>query len=142
MPRLATLAKAGAAAGLWFVEGHGSNGSIIDGVSVYGTAKRALAYLWRALAVESKATGVTVGALSPGIMATDFILAPAQRGPDWERTKRLFNILADHPETVARFAVPRILGCSRTGRLIAWLTPAKAFARFASAAFRKRRIIE
>jgi len=140
MPGLSALAGAGAPAALWFIEGHGSTGSVIPGISVYGTAKRALAYLWRALAVEARGTGVLVGALSPGIMATDFVKNPSRRGPpgEWEGTKRVLDILGDRPETVARFAVPRILGARKGGR-IAWLTTPKVFLRFATAAFRKRR---
>jgi len=144
MPGLFELAKSGCRAAIWFVEGHGSNGRIMEGLSTYGTAKRALAYFWRALAVETRSTGVVVAALSPGIMATDFILDPSQRGgaEDWARTKRIFNILADRPETVAGFAVPRILACRKTGSLVAWLTPRKVFFRFATSAFRRRKIID
>jgi NAD(P)-dependent dehydrogenase (short-subunit alcohol dehydrogenase family) len=144
MPRLIGLSKGGERAGLWFVEGHGSNGRIQDGLSVYGSAKRGLAYFWRALAVEARSTGVVVGALSPGIMATDFVLDPERRGSpeEWERTKRVLNILADRAETVAAFAVPRILACEKNGSLVAWLTRRKAFARFAMAGFRKRSVID
>ncbi|MCX7025938.1 MAG: hypothetical protein NT061_00295 [Spirochaetes bacterium] len=44
-------------------------------------------------------------------------------------------MLADRPETVARFAAPRILANERHGRLLAWLTITKSMGRFLSAPF-------
>jgi Short-chain dehydrogenases of various substrate specificities len=131
---------------LWFVEGHGSDGRVIPGLSAYGSAKRGLAYLWRALAAEAASTGskLKVGAISPGIMVTDFILDNLRReAPDKRRrTIAAYNALADRPETVASFLVPRMLAAKKSGVLIAWLTNAKVAWRFMSAAFSKRRMIE
>lgn len=129
---------------IWFMEGHGSNGSIRAGMSVYGAAKRALRYVARALAVEARGTGVIVGALSPGIMITDFTMLRLDRADraSWERTVKVFNILADKPGTVAAFLVPRILAAKKTGALIAWLTGAKIMWRFATAGITRRRVIE
>jgi NAD(P)-dependent dehydrogenase (short-subunit alcohol dehydrogenase family) len=131
------------AGAIWFMEGHGSSGRVRRGMSVYGAAKRALRYVARALAVEAKGTGVLVGALSPGIMITDFTLRqqekrdPAQR----ERTRRVFNILADRPETVAAYLAPRILATRRNGALIAWLTVPKILFRFLFAGILRRRVM-
>jgi NAD(P)-dependent dehydrogenase (short-subunit alcohol dehydrogenase family) len=128
---------------IWFMEGHGSDGSVRRGLSVYGAAKRALRYVARALAVEARETGVLVGALSPGIMVTDFTLKPLdRRDPDaWERTKRVFNILADRPETVAAYLAPRVLAARRTGALIAWLTGPKIMFRFLFAGILRRKVM-
>ncbi|MCX7029883.1 MAG: SDR family NAD(P)-dependent oxidoreductase [Spirochaetes bacterium] len=128
---------------IWFMEGHGSDGSVRRGLSVYGAAKRGLRYVARALAVEARGTGVLVGALSPGIMVTDFLLKPLDRrdAAAWERTKRVFNILADRPETVAAFLAPRVLATRRTGTLIAWLTGPKILFRFLFAGILKRKVI-
>jgi NAD(P)-dependent dehydrogenase (short-subunit alcohol dehydrogenase family) len=128
---------------IWFMEGHGSNGSIRSGMSVYGAAKRALRYVARALAVESKGTGVLVGALSPGIMVTDFTMKRLDRGDPlaWGRTKRVFNILADRPETVAAYFAPRILAARRSGTLIAWLTGPKILFRFLFAGIMRRKVM-
>ena len=136
------MAARGAGA-IWFMEGHGSDGRIMKGLSVYGTAKRALRYAARALAVEARGTGVLVGALSPGIMVTDFTMKQIDRGnaEEWQRTKKVFNILADTPETVAAFLVPRILAAKKNGTLIAWLTSAKIMFRFMTAGFTRRRVI-
>jgi NAD(P)-dependent dehydrogenase (short-subunit alcohol dehydrogenase family) len=128
---------------IWFMEGHGSDGRIMKGLSVYGAAKRAVRYVARALAVESRGTGVLVGALSPGIMVTDFTLKQLDRRdpPAWEQAKRVFNILADRPETVARFFAPRMLATRRTGTLIAWLTGTKIMFRFMFAGLLKRKVM-
>jgi NAD(P)-dependent dehydrogenase (short-subunit alcohol dehydrogenase family) len=129
---------------IWFMEGHGSDGRIMSGLSVYGAAKRALRYVARALAVEAKGTAVRVGTLSPGIMVTDFTMKQAGRGDPaaWERTRKVYNILADTPETVAAFLVPRILAARRSGRHIAWLTSAKIMFRFLTAGVSGRKVIE
>jgi NAD(P)-dependent dehydrogenase (short-subunit alcohol dehydrogenase family) len=133
-----------ASGAIWFMEGHGSNGRIMKGLSVYGAAKHALRYVVRALTVEAKGTKALVGALSPGLMITDFTMKQIDRSDKeaWERTKRVFNILADKPETVAAFLVPRILACKKSGALIAWLTNRKILWRFMTAGLAKRHPIE
>jgi NAD(P)-dependent dehydrogenase (short-subunit alcohol dehydrogenase family) len=131
---------------LWFVEGHGSDGRIMAGLSAYGAAKRGIGYLWRALAAEAESAGsrLKVGAVSPGIMITDFTMDSLSRqgGERRKRTIAAFNVLADRPETVAAYLVPRMLAARRSGRRIAWLTGLKILVRFASAPFAKRRVIE
>jgi NAD(P)-dependent dehydrogenase (short-subunit alcohol dehydrogenase family) len=131
------------AGAIWFMEGHGSDGSVRRGMSVYGAAKRALRYTAKALSVEARETGVLVGTLSPGMMVTDFTLKQLDRRDParWERTRRVFNILADRPETVAAFLAPRILAARRTGALIAWLTGPKIVFRFLFAAVLRRRVM-
>jgi NAD(P)-dependent dehydrogenase (short-subunit alcohol dehydrogenase family) len=128
---------------IWFMEGHGSDGSVRRGMSVYGAAKRGLRYVARALAAEARHTGVLVGALSPGIMVTDFTMKRLDRQDPaaWERTKRVFNILADRPETVAAYLAPRILAARRSGTLIAWLTGPKILFRFLFAGILRRRVM-
>ena len=137
------MARQGSGA-IWFMEGHGSDGRIMKGLSVYGAAKRALRYVARALAVEARGTGILVGALSPGIMITDFTMARLDRGDKaaWERTTKVFNILADRPETVAAFLAPRILAAKKNGTLIAWLTGPKIMWRFMTAGIARRKVIE
>jgi len=131
---------------VWFVEGHGSDGRIMAGLSAYGSAKRGLGYLWRALAVEARTAGsrLKIGAISPGIMITDFTMASlkAQDGERRKRTVAAFNVLADRPETVAAYLVPRMLGANKSGVRIAWLGGPKIMWRFMTAPIAKRRVIE
>jgi NAD(P)-dependent dehydrogenase (short-subunit alcohol dehydrogenase family) len=128
---------------IWFMEGLGSDGRIIGGMTVYGAAKRAVRYAAHALAVEARGSGVLVGTLSPGIMITDFIRAQVDDGTPAEREsrKKVYNILADKPETVARFLVPRILAARKNGTHIAWLTGRKAMFRFMTAGFARRKVL-
>jgi NAD(P)-dependent dehydrogenase (short-subunit alcohol dehydrogenase family) len=128
---------------IWFMEGHGSDGRIMKGLSVYGAAKRSLRYVAHALAVEAEGTGIRIGTLSPGIVLTDFTLSRMNRGDPqaWQRTRAVFNILADTPETVAAFLVPRILAANRNGAHIAWLTGAKIMRRFLTAGIMKRSVL-
>lgn len=131
---------------VWFVEGHGSDGRIMAGLSAYGAAKRGIGYLWRALALEARAAGsrIKVGAVSPGIMITDFTMGSLARMDEERRarTVSVFNILGDRPETVAAFLVPRMLAARASGLRIAWLTGAKIMWRFMTASIAKRRVIE
>ncbi len=129
---------------IWIMEGHGSDGRIRGGLSVYGASKRALRYVARALSQEAKGTGVLVGALSPGLMITDFTMKQLNRenSEEWRRTKRVFNIIGDRPETVAAFLVPRILAARKNGTHIAWLSDAKVMMRFMTAGFTKRKVID
>jgi short-subunit dehydrogenase len=99
----------------------------------------------KGLAKELEGTGVIAGRLSPGMMLTDFI-TKAPNGEQAEviteeRFRRLFNILADKPETVAKYFVPRILGNTKNDKQIAWLTNRKAAWRFLTAGSRKGRLI-
>jgi len=130
---------------IYSMEGLGSNGMIQVKTILYGTTKCALTYFMRGLARELKGTGVIAGRLSPGMMLTDFIT----KTPDGDQSdvvtdgkfRKIFNILADKPERVAKYFVPRILSNKRNGAQIAWLTNRKAAWRFVTAGLRKDRLI-
>ena len=130
---------------VYSMEGLGSNDMIQKKTILYGTSKRALTYFMKGLAKELMGTDVIAGRLSPGMMLTDFIT----KTPDGtaaaidtdERFRKIFNILADRPETVAAFFVPRILKNTRNDKQIAWLTGAKAAWRFITAPLRRGRLI-
>ena len=130
---------------IYSMEGLGSNDMIQEKTILYGTSKRALTYFMKGLAKELAGTGVIAGRLSPGMMLTDFIT----KTPDGmvaaidtdSRFRKIFNILADRPETVAAFFVPRMLRNTKNDRQIAWLTGGKAAWRFLTAPLRKRRLV-
>lgn len=130
---------------IYSMEGLGSNDMIQQKTILYGTSKRALTYFMKGLAKELAGTGVIAGRLSPGMMLTDFIT----KTPDGteaaihtdERFKRIFNILADKPETVAAFFIPRMLKNTKNDKQIAWLTGSKAMWRFMTAPLRKGRLV-
>lgn len=130
---------------IYSMEGLGSNSMIQTKTILYGTTKHALTYFMKGLAKELEGTGVIAGRLSPGMMLTDFIT----KTPDGaqseiildEKFKKLFNILADKPETVAKFFVPRMMRNTKNDAQIAWLTNRKAAWRFMTAGMRKGRLI-
>jgi NAD(P)-dependent dehydrogenase (short-subunit alcohol dehydrogenase family) len=124
---------------VWNMEGFGSDDMVVPGMSVYGTTKRAVTYLTRALQKELEGTPVQVGSLRPGIVLTDMILGEGVEDPqEQERSRRLYNVLADRVETVTPFLVEGILQTKRGGARVAWLTPGKAMLRFLTAPFIKR----
>ncbi len=130
---------------IYSMEGLGSNDMIQKKTILYGTSKRALTYFMKGLAKELEGTGVIAGRLSPGMMLTDFIT----KTPDGSvaaietdaQFQKIFNILADKPETVAKFFVPRMLKSTKNDRQIAWLTGGKAAWRFLTAPLRKDRLV-
>ncbi len=127
---------------IYNIEGYGSNDAHMLGLNMYGTSKRAVTYFTESLAQEAKErnTKVIVGKLSPGIMITDF--TTHSLGSDKielsEKTKKVYNILGDTPETVAKFLVDRIVRNNKNNVKINWLTNRKAFVRFLTAGFNKR----
>jgi NAD(P)-dependent dehydrogenase (short-subunit alcohol dehydrogenase family) len=127
---------------LWNMEGFGSNGMTAPGMIPYGSSKRAVTYLSKALLKETKGLPVEVGRLSPGIVLTDLLFGDYEGEPEaLEKAKKVFNILGDTVETVTPFLAERLLAHKGTGGHIQWLTRRKAAARFATAGFRKRELI-
>jgi len=130
---------------VWNMEGLGSNDMIIEKTILYGTSKRALTYFTKGLAKELKDSQVKVGRLSPGMMLTEFIT----KAPTGEvstvtkdnQFKKVFNILADKPETVAKFFIPKILENTKQNAHIQWLTNTKSAQRFMMSPFKKRELI-
>lgn len=122
------------------MEGLGSDGRRVDGLTLYGTSKRALNYLTDSLAAEVKGTPIIVGALSPGMVLTDLILKRYRGQPaeEWESARRIFNILADQVETVTPFLAERVIKNQANGVRIKWLTPGKVLWRFLTAGISQR----
>lgn len=127
---------------IYNIEGYGSNDAHMLGLNMYGTSKRAVTYFTESLAMEAKERGgeVIVGKLSPGIMITEF--TTHSLGNDKielaEKTKKVYNILGDTPETVGKFLVEKMISNTKNNVKIEWLTTGKAFRRFLTAGFNKR----
>ena len=121
------------------MEGLGSDGRRVEGLTLYGTTKRALAYLTDALVAETAGTPIVVGALRPGMVATDMLTTQYEGKPEeWQRAKRIFNILADRVETVTPWLADKVLANERTGVRFSWLSRWKVIGRFLLAPFRRR----
>ncbi len=125
---------------IYNLEGLGSSGGLIRGMTAYGASKRALAYIVDSAALEARDTGVIVGALRPGMTATDLIVNEYRGKPaEWSKVSRICNILSDTVETIAPWLVKRMLRNRRNGARIVWLTGAKTAWRFMTAPFGARR---
>jgi len=125
------------------VEGHGSNDAHILGLSIYGTSKRAVTYFTESLAeeVKEKKLNICIGKITPGIMITNFIstsLGDGEKIELPEKTKKVYNILGDYPETIAKFMVDKIDKNTKNNVKFTWLTNKKAFFRFLTSPFNKR----
>jgi hypothetical protein len=76
--------------------------------------------------------------LSPGMVVTDLLTDAFADPAELERSKRIFNILADRPETVTPWLVDQMLANTEQGRSIKWLTQGKIMWRFLTAPFNHR----
>ena len=123
------------------MEGLGSNGRHINGLTLYGTTKYGLAYLTDALADETKATPLIVGAIRPGMVITELLTKPFDGKPaEWERAKRMFNLLAERVETVTPWIARKVLANTTSGARIQWLTRSRILVRMMSAPFSQRNL--
>jgi len=130
---------------IYSMEGLGSNNMIQVNTILYGTTKHALTYFMKGLAKELSGTPVIAGRLSPGMMLTDFITKNLDGTPsevlEHDNFKRIFNILADHPQPVAKYLVKAMLSNQKNDVQLAWLTNRKVIWRFVTSPFKKRRLL-
>ena len=115
----------------------------LSGLSIYGSTKASVRYFSHSLIKEAAKTSVNVGTLSPGMVMTDLIRNQYTDQPEqWQQAKRIFNILADKPETIAEWMVPQIISNQKNGAHIAWLSQWKVIWRFISSLWKKRNIAD
>jgi len=128
---------------IYNVEGYGSNDAMKTGLTIYGTAKRAITYFTEALAKESEShyeDKILVNKLTPGIMITNFLTSANGGKTKVELTpkvKKVYNILGDYPETISAYVVPRMIKNKKNNSKIAWLTTSRAMGKFFKALFKK-----
>ena len=124
---------------IYNMEGMGSDGRRHAGLTFYGMSKYALKYLTDSLVEETKGTTLIIGAIRPGMVATDLITRPYEGRPEeWERVKRIFNIIAERVEVVTPWLAEKILANEKTGVRISYTSTIKLFGRFLMAPFSKR----
>ena len=127
---------------IYNMEGLGSDGRTITGMTLYGTSKRAVRYVTDAFAAEVKGGPVLVGTISPGMVLTDLTLGPLRKDPaNSGPIIRIYNILANEPDTVAPYIVRKMIANRKNGAKISWLTTGKAIKRFMFAPFSRRDIV-
>jgi NAD(P)-dependent dehydrogenase (short-subunit alcohol dehydrogenase family) len=134
------LAQPGGGA-IYNMEGMGSNGMKLKGMTLYGSSKRALSYITDSLALELKGTKVIIGGIQPGMVATDLVIRHyIGRPEEWRKVKKIFNILSDRIETVTPWLAGKMLANRKNGARFKWFAWWKAAWRFSTAAFLPRRI--
>jgi NAD(P)-dependent dehydrogenase (short-subunit alcohol dehydrogenase family) len=128
---------------IYNLEGFGSTGRTMPGMSIYGTSKAAITYLTQALIEELQDTPVRMGSISPGMVITDLITDRFEENPETREDARgIFNILADRVEDVTPWMAERVLENESHGKRIAWLTRSRIIWRFLKAPFSKRDVFE
>ncbi len=95
---------------IYNMEGLGSDGRRITGLTPYGTSKRAVRYFSDAFAAEVKKGPVIVGTISPGMVLTDLTMTQVRKAPENNRQLiKIYNILANEADTVAPFLVRKMI---------------------------------
>lgn len=116
------------------MDGAGSGGSSTPLTAAYGSTKCGLRQLQASLLKECKQSKVGVHTASPGMVLTDLLLSGSSI-----QNKQMFNIICEHPETVARTLVPRMRVVKGTGVAINYLTPPRILLALVTAWLRRDR---
>jgi short-subunit dehydrogenase len=109
------------------MEGFGSDGRMMNKLTLYGTTKRAVNYFTKSVSKEIDGVGVQIGILSPGMVRTDFLnSATDTRSPkETKQFKKVYDILAEDVDVVTGFLAPRILKSKKNYDRIEFLTKGK-----------------
>lgn len=105
----------------FIMDGSGTRGNSTENYAAYGATKRSVPQLISSLSKEAKDQPIRFHQLSPGMVLTDLLLC----GSSEPRVRRVFNFLAEEPETVAENLVPRIRSAvlnDKSSTYIAFLT--------------------
>jgi len=128
---------------IYNMEGMGSDGRKHAGLTLYGTSKYAVHYFTESLALEAKETPVLVGGLRPGMVVTGLITDRYKDRPEeWERARKIFNIIADTVENVSPWMAKRMLANQRNGAVLAYSSTWKLLWRLVKQPFVKRNLFK
>ena len=128
---------------IYNMEGMGSDGRMHAGLTFYGTTKSAVHYFTRSFAMEAKDSPVIVGGLRPGMVATDMIRDRYKDRPeDWERAKKIFNIIAERVETVTPWLARQMLGNRKNDVILSYSSTWKLLRKFLGNPFVKRQVFD
>jgi len=126
---------------IYNMEGFGSDGRMMKGMSVYGTSKYALRYFTKSISREYSEGPVLIGSISPGMVVTELLTGNIDPGSEsGKQALKIFNILADEVSTVCPWIVKKVMSNKRNGVHIAWLNGFKITGRFVMNIFKKRRL--
>lgn len=116
------------------MDGAGSGGSSTPLTAVYGSTKCGLRQLQGSLLKECKRSRVGIHTASPGMVLTELLLSGST-----VQNKKMFNIICELPETVARTLVPRMRIVKGSGKAINYLTPPRILLALVTAWVRRGR---
>jgi chlorophyll(ide) b reductase len=106
---------------IFVMDGAGVDGGQTSGYAAYGATKRAMPQLSGSLNAELKNLKldkkIGVHNLSPGMVLTDLLLSDST-----PVIRKFFNVLAEEPETVASYLVPKIREVEGSGKYIRFLS--------------------
>lgn len=126
---------------IYNMEGMGSDGRKHDGLALYGTTKYGLRYFTDSLVQETADTPLIIGSLRPGMVVTELITRQyADRPAEWQRAKRVFNLIAERVEVVTPWLAEQVLANERSGVRITYLTRGRMLKRMMLMPFRKREL--
>ena len=119
------------------MEGFGSNGRMMDKLTLYGTTKRAVNYFTLSVSKEIEDSKVQIGILSPGMVRTDFLnnATDARSPEEAKRFKKVYDILAEDAEIVTEFLAAKILKSTKNYDRIEFLTKGKLTVRIVKMMF-------
>ncbi len=122
------------------MEGLGSDGRMMEKMTVYGTSKRAVQYFTRSFAKEIDSSIVQINVLSPGMVLTDLLMNSLNAGDEKEieRRKKVFNLLAERVEVVSEFLCDGILKSKGNYDRIKYLSKTRVIGRMMRNLFVKR----
>ena len=111
------------------IAGRGTDGNASPKLVAYASTKRALDVLHKSLLKETKETNVGIHLVSPSMVMTKLLIQDNTE----LKTKKVFNILAEHPTVVANQLVPKMRALTKTGTKIVLLDKKRAAIRFMTA---------
>jgi len=119
--------------------GFGSTGMMRNGMSIYGSSKRAVNYFTETMVKELAQSPVKMGSLSPGMVITDLVSEQYKDRPEeFEKAKKIFNLLADRVENVTPHLVDQILANDKSGAALKHMSTPRMMSRMLTGKLRKR----
>jgi short-subunit dehydrogenase len=127
---------------IYNLEGFGSSGRVMAGLSVYGMTKAAAAFFGKSLAKEVANTPVKVATLQPGMVITDMVTGQYKTPEELNKVKPIFNIIANRIGDVVPWLAEQMLTNEKNGALFQYQPRWKLLLRFATAPFIKRNVFD
>ncbi len=127
---------------IYNLEGFGSSGRTMAGLSVYGMTKAAAAFFGKSLAKEVANTSVKVATIQPGMVITDMVTGQYKTPEELEKVKPIFNIIANRLTDVVPWIADQMLRNEKNGALLQYQPRWKLMLRFLTAPFVKRNLFD